>query len=168
MDNELQHYGVKGMKWGVRRARKEYAKLDKAKGEYKHAKKAYDRSFSYAANTPGGLSLSRAKRAQSDARWADAKRDAARLDKAKKDYQAQKVEVRKNAPVAAKLERGAKKVGVGLAAVGGMYLADQVCFGGAGSRFAKSAVSKAFTALHDKMFDYSILDAAGNVLKRYN
>lgn len=28
-DNELQHYGVKGMKWGVRRARKQVNRINK-------------------------------------------------------------------------------------------------------------------------------------------
>ena len=165
---ELMHYGVKGMKWGVRKARKEYAKLDKAKGEYKHAKKAYDRSFSYAAGSAKGLSLSRAHRAQNDAAWNDAKRDAKRVTATKEAYKAQKKAVHNNAPIAAKLERGARKVGVGLAAVGGMYLTDQIYFGGAGSKVAKAAVTKAYTTLRDKMFDYTLLDAAGNVLKRYN
>ena len=31
MDNELQHYGVVGMKWGVRRARKKAARVEKLK-----------------------------------------------------------------------------------------------------------------------------------------
>lgn len=36
---ELKHYGVKGMKWGVRKAQEQYAKLDRLKGAYKKAKK---------------------------------------------------------------------------------------------------------------------------------
>lgn len=165
---ELMHYGVKGMKWGVRRARQEYKKLDAAKGKYKHAKKAYDRSFSYAANTPGAFSLNRVKRAQANARWDDAERDAKRLAKAKTAYKEQKKAVRENAPVAAKLERGAKAVSRGMAVVGGMYVADQVYFGGAGAKVAKAATKKAYDALIDVTFDYSILDATGKVLRRYN
>ena len=165
---ELQHYGVKGMKWGHRKARDEYKKLDTLKGQYKHAKKAYDRSFAYATGQSQNFSVSRVRRAQNDAAWKDATRDAKRVTDTKAAYKAQKKAVRKNAPVSAKLERGARKVGVGLAAVGGMYLTDQIYFGGAGSRVAKAAVTKAYTTLRDQMFDYTLLDAAGNVLKRYN
>ena len=165
---ELQHYGVKGMKWGVRKARQEYRKLDTLKGQYKHAKKAYDRSWDYAVNTPGAYSLNRSKRAQADARWKDAERDAKRVTKAKAAYKEQKKAVRENAPVAAKLERGAKAVGKGMAVVGGMYVADQIYFGGAGAKFAKAAVKKTYNTLVDQTFNYSILDASGKVLRRYN
>lgn len=166
---ELMHYGVKGMKWGVRKARQEYRKLDTLKGQYKHAKKAYDRSFSYAYNSSGkAFSTSRVKRAENDARWKDANRDAARVKKAKAAYKEQKKAVRDNAPVAAKLERGAKAVGKGMAVVGGMYIADQVYYGGAGTKFAKAATKKAYDTLIDKTFQYSILDASGKVLRRYN
>ena len=168
-NQSLAHYGVKGMKWGVRKARKEYKKLDKAKGEYKHAKKAYDRSFDYAYKRSGkALSLNASKRAENDARWKDATRDAARLKKTKQAYKDQKEAVRKNAPVAAKVERGAKAVARGLAVVGGLYVADQVYLNGAGARAAKAAVSKAVSAVGDRVFDYALLDASGNVLKRYN
>ena len=165
---ELQHYGVKGMKWGHRKAREEYKKLDTLKGQYKHAKKAYDRSWNYATGQSQSFSPSRVRRAQNDAAWNDAHRDAKRAKSTKEAYKAQKKAVRKNAPVSAKLERGAQKVGVGLAAVGGLYLTDQMYYGGAGTRFAKSAVTKAYAALQDKMFNYTLLDAAGNVIKRYN
>ena len=166
---ELMHYGVKGMKWGVRKAREEYKKLDRAKAEYKHARKAADRSWNqYQRGALKAFSLNRAKRYENDARWRDVRRDDKRLEKTKKAYKAQKAEVRKNAPVAAKLERGAKAVGRGLAVVGGLAIADQVYFGGAGRRAAKAAVSKAYNNLADRTFQYSVMDAAGNVLRRYN
>lgn len=166
---ELMHYGVKGMKWGVRRARKEYKNLAVVKGEYKHAKKAYDRSFSYAYNnSKDAYSPSRVRRAQNNARWADVNRDAERMKAAKKVYKDKKKEVRENAPIAAKLERGGKAVGTGLAVVGGMYLYDQVYLGGIGSKTAKAAVSKAYNTLMDKTFKYTVMDSAGKVLKRFN
>lgn len=166
---ELQHYGVKGMKWGVRKARDEYKKLDIAKGRYKHAKKAYNRSFGYYYRNSGKVfSLNRAKRVENTERLRDSMRDAQRLNKAKKAYKEQKANVRKNAPVAAKLERGAKAVGRGLAVVGGMAVVDHVYFGGAGTKFAKSAVTKAYNSWADKTFDYAVLDAAGKVIRRYN
>ena len=169
MDFELQHYGVKGMKWGVRKAREEYKKLDEAKGRYKHAKKAYRRSWNYYYNRSGQVfSLNRAKRVQNTERFKDAAKDAQRLNKTKKAYKEQKAAVRKNAPVAAKLERGAKAVGRGLAVVGGMAVVDHVYFGGAGTKVAKAAVTKAYNNLADKTFKYSVLDKAGKVIRRYN
>lgn len=166
---ELQHYGVKGMKWGVRKAREEYKKLDQAKAKYKHAKKAYNRSFSYYYNRSGkAFSLNRAKRMENTERFNDAMKDAARLNKAKKDYKNQKKSVRQNAPMSAKLERGARAVGRGLAVVGGLAVVDHVYFGGAGAKFAKSAVTKAYNSWADKTFDYAVLDKAGKVLRRYN
>lgn len=168
-DFKLQHHGVKGMKWGVRRARKEYKNLAVAKGEYKHAKKAYGRSFNYAyKHSKDAYSPSRVRRTQNKARWADADRDAKRVDATKKVYKDKKKEVRENAPVAAKLERGAKAVGAGLAVVGGMYVADQVYFKGAGTKAAKSAVSKAYSTLMDKKFAYAVLDSTGKVIRRFN
>lgn len=166
---ELKHYGVKGMKWGVRKSREEYKKLDTLKGQYKHAKKAYNRSFNYAQNNaPKSSRISRVKRAENDARWEDVTRDKARLKTTKSDYKAQKKSIRENAPIAAKLERGAKAVVRGMGVVGGMYITDQAYFGGAGTKFAKAATKKAYDTLIDKTFQYSILDASGKVVRRYN
>ena len=156
------------MKWGVRKARKEYKELDRAKGIYKHAKKSYNRSFDYAYNRPQGISLSRVRRAENDAAWRDVDRHAERLKKAKEQYKTQKKAVRENAPVAAKLERGGKAVAKGLAVAGGVVLADQIYFGGAGAKFAKAAVTKAYNSIMDKSFKYAVLDAAGKVIYRYN
>lgn len=165
---ELQHHGVKGMKWGVRKARKEYADLDRAKGIYKNAKKSYNRQVNYAGSKAKGFSLSRARRAEKDAAWNDVKAHKERLDKTKEQYKAQKKAVKENAPVAAKLERGAKAVGKGLAVAGGIALYDHMYLGGAGAKAAKSAVTKAYNALMDKAFTYTVYDAAGKVISRYN
>lgn len=169
IDFPLQHYGVKGMKWGVRKARDEYKKLDTLKGQYRHAKKAYDRSFGYYyQNSKQGFSLNRAKRVQNNERFKDSVRDAQRLERTKKAYKEQKKAVRKNAPVAAKLERGARAVGRGLAVVGGLAVVDHVYFGGAGTKMAKTAVTKAYNTIMDKSFQYTLLDASGKILRRYN
>lgn len=163
----LQHHGVKGMKWGVRKARKEYADLDRAKGIYKNAKKSYNRQVNYAGSKAKGLSLSRARRAEKDAAWNDVKAHKERLDKTKEQYKTQKKAVKENAPVAAKLERGGKAVAKGLAVAGGVALYDHMYLGGAGSKFAKTAVTKAYNALMDKAFNGAILDASGKVIRRY-
>lgn len=169
MDFPLQHYGVKGMKWGVRKARDEYKKLDQLKGQYKHAKKAYDRSFGYYyQNSKQGLSLNRVKRVQNNERFKDSVRDAQRLEKTKKAYKEQKKEVRKNAPVAAKLERGARAVGRSLAVVGGLVVADYMYTGGKGTKAATTAAKSVLNKVGDQMFDYAILDKAGKVIRRYN
>ena len=52
--------------------------------------------------------------------------------------------------------------------MGGVALVDQVYFRGAGAKFAKTAVTKAYNTLMDKTFQYSILDSAGKVISRYN
>ena len=44
MEDELYHYGVKGQKWGVRRARKAYSSGNHSKGKSiaeKHLRKSY-------------------------------------------------------------------------------------------------------------------------------
>lgn len=79
-NQELQHYGVKGMKWGVRRAHQEYEKLGRLKAAYKDARKNR------------GKSVTRAE-----------------YKTAKKAYKVQKKEVRKNTTLSQKLGNGAQK-----------------------------------------------------------
>jgi hypothetical protein len=60
-----------------------------------------------------------------------------------------------------------------------MYVYDQMYLGGAGTKVTKAAaskaakagkaaVSKAYNSLMDSTFQYSVLDATGKVLRRYN
>ena len=174
---ELQHYGVKGMKWGVRKAQNEYAKLDKLKGEYKKAKKAYNKAYNRASGfrNYGSFSPIKAHRDASQKRWEKAYDKSRALADAKKAYKDQKKEVRKNTTIGQKIGRGAKRVSGILATVGGMYLSDQVFNGGEGTKAVKAtvkvgtkAVENAMNKVADQKFDYALLDKSGRVIKRYN
>lgn len=166
---ELQHYGVKGMKWGVRKAQKEYAELDRRKAAYTQAKKAYNKSFNKAYNrSAASLSPFKKHRQANDARWADAFKKADAMNKAKQSYKEQKKNVRKNTTVGQKIGRGAKYIPTVLATAGHMYLMDKALNNGAGARAAKAAVSNTLNKIGDQMFDYAVLDKAGKVLRRYN
>lgn len=186
---ELQHYGVKGMKWGVRRANKssdgakgtkwdkrkakeEYAKLDSLKRDYKKATREYNRSFNDAYNR-SGPHLTKKGRDADTQRWAKAYDKARDLESAKKAYKEQKKNVRKNATAGQKMGRAASKsIEKTLTAVGSFYFTDLMLTGGATTRAivntGKTAVKSTMSKIGDKMFDYTLLDAAGNVLKRYN
>lgn len=165
---ELQHYGVKGMKWGVRKAQKEYAELDRRKAAYKQAKKAYNKSFSKAYNRNAGLSPFKKQREASAKRWADAYDKADKMNAAKQAYKDQKKAVRKNTTIGQKIGRGARHVPAILGTVGYIYAMDQTFYGGQGSKAAKAAVKGVVNKVGDQMFDYAILDKAGKVIRRYN
>ena len=141
MEYELCHYGVKGMKWGVRKAEKEYAKLDKAKADYKKARKAYNKSFNKAYNRSiAAYSPIKKHRDANDKRWKDAANKAEKLNEAKKAYKDQKKEVRKNTTVGQKIGRGLQKVGPTLGKIGNTYVMDQMFNGGRGTKAAKAAI----------------------------
>jgi hypothetical protein len=94
---ELCHYGVKGMKWGVRK-KYEYSSMTQdvrdKKAAYKQAKKDYNKSFNKAYNKAiAAYSPVKKHRQANDARWEDAMNKAEALDKAKSAYKtAKKVE----------------------------------------------------------------------------
>ena len=97
------HYGVKGMKWGVRRARPEMPtsstrqRFDSTKTAYKQSKKDYNKSFNkaygytYRHGVVGPL-VSKKVREERDRRWDDAINKADALNKAKTDYKQAKKE----------------------------------------------------------------------------
>lgn len=94
---ELQHHGVKGMKWGVRKKtdtrsdlRKRYdsarAKDRAAAGEYsKSFNKAYDRAID-------AYSPFKSRRAANNARWLDVGDKAKALSEARDEYKTVKAE----------------------------------------------------------------------------
>ena len=114
-DNDyLVHYGVMGMKWGVRRyqnndgtltneGRRRYGSGEsfKAKKEYKAAKKQYNRDFNY-AYARSGLHITKKGREADEKRWEKVYDSANKLDEAKSKYRITKAEDKEIARLAKK------------------------------------------------------------------
>ena len=89
-NNELYHYGVKGMKWGVRK-KPEYSSMTQdvrnKKAAYKQAKKEYGKAFNKAYDRAiAAYSPIKKHREANDKRWDDAWEKGNRFDKAKAEY----------------------------------------------------------------------------------
>ena len=79
------HYGVKGMKWGVRR-KKAYAQVKSARKNYKAAKKQYSKDYKKAYNYSKSSKLTKNSKAKRDVLWDNATASAKNVDAAKKKY----------------------------------------------------------------------------------
>lgn len=135
----LMHYGVKGMKWGHRKARNPVYQqtVGAAKRNYKQANKAYSKSYNKAYNYSSRHMISqytnKKRKAESDRRWADAANKATAANKAKQTYKAEKKAYKqtdeykaRQAKRAKALKTGAAVAGTALAAYGGYKAAKWV------------------------------------------
>ena len=169
---ELQHHGVKGMKWGVR---KRYLNADGSlndRGVKKYAKKGYAQDSFRSNKTVAGKAwdaYTGAHKTQASIQYdlSSKKQNRARAEK----YLADKQKSSKNNQKQT-AKRGAKAVVKALQVVGTVYALDMAYTGGAVTRGAakagKAAVKNAMSKIGDRLFDYSILDASGKTIYRYN
>lgn len=140
---ELMHYGVKGMKWGVRRAKKSSGGLTDRQIK-KYAKKGYAQDSFRSNKTVAGKvwdAYTGAHKTMASAKYETSSKKQNR-ERAEK-YLADKEKNRKT-PTKKKLAKaaakGAKATAGCLAKVGQAYVTDQLFFGGYGTAAAKEAI----------------------------
>lgn len=111
-DDELMHYGVKGMRWGHRKAAPTTS-YGNARAEYKAAKKAYNKAWNRASGYSGrhaiGQYVNKNKKAESNRRWDDAMKKGDALNRAEANYKKAKQERKQAISSAKSTYKSAKK-----------------------------------------------------------
>lgn len=140
---ELVHYGVKGMRWGVRKATKSSSGLTDRQIK-KYAKKGYAQDSFRSNKTVGGKlwdaytgahKIAGAAKYETSSKKQNRERAEKYLADKKRDKKAPAK--KKAAKIAAK---GAVAATTALAKVGQAYVTDQLFFGGVGTRVAKETL----------------------------
>lgn len=95
-ENYLMHYGVKGMKWGVRHDPERVGRVKSAKANYKVANKQYskdfDRAYYYSRRHPISQYIKKSPTyAESNKRWETAMKSAEAANKAKNKYKKENI-----------------------------------------------------------------------------
>lgn len=143
MKTELYHYGIKGMKWGVRRARKSSGGLTDRQIK-KYAKKGYAQDSYRSNKTVAGKvwdAYTGAHKTQASVKYemSSKKQNRERAEKYLADKkQGKKSNTKKNLGKTA--AKGAAVVAGSMAKVGQAYLTDQIFFNGMGTAAAKQAI----------------------------
>lgn len=126
-NKELYHFGVKGMKWGVRRYQNKDGSLTeagkkRANADYTDKQRKQDRAFY------GNNAEKRINKKMNDGYGI----------KGARHYEVERKEKREKAVATAK--KGAKKAAKVLANIGAAYVTDQVFNGGKGTAVAKAVI----------------------------
>lgn len=187
-DGELYHYGVKGMKWGRRKASYETSDIrksyDQAKANKKAARKAYNKAYDKYASNP--LNAFTKKGTE---RWSDVLDKAKASNKADQEYkQAKKARKQAINSTARDIERKANykdKMTYNSSTYkkAAKYVVDNNMTVAEATKKAKGAAQRntaAFVAAYGAVAigaavasakynsKYAVLDNAGNVLRRFN
>lgn len=110
----LQHHGIKGQKWGVRRfqnadgsytaagkKRRNDDEVGQAKAAYKSAKKdynkSYDKAYGYSSRHAISQFVGKKQKAESDRRWEEVHKKGQALNEAKEQYKTAKTNANKKA-----------------------------------------------------------------------